>query len=214
MTTQGSYGDGTLHGQRRDRANPIGSLLAIIGIAAFSVAVFLDWLGPDDKRAQGGARSISGYNLNTIIPFTALLGIGLAIALLYAQAKATRRQHRGLTLVTMAVGLAATGLAVAYLVKPPGVNGAADNATSKLGIFVALGGGALWALGAGLFATQAEGDDRYDGTSRGTVAQPVREELYPAGNAAPVASDPLTGGLQTGVPSAPTTRLTARDPQR
>jgi len=202
MTTQGSYGDGTLHGQRRDRANPIGSLLAIIGIAAFSVAVFLDWLGPDDKRAQGGARSISGYNLNTIIPFTALLGIGLAIALLYAQAKATRRQHRGLTLVTMAVGLAATGLAVAYLV------------TSKLGIFVALGGGALWALGAGLFATQAEGDDRYDGTSRGTVAQPVREELYPAGNAAPVASDPLTVGLQTGVPSAPTTRLTARDPQR
>jgi len=185
MTTTGATREGLPVGERHVRANPLGALLSLVGIAAFSVAVFLDWLGVEDGSAQGRGRAISGYDLNTIIPFTALLGVGLAVSLLYALAKATRRQHRGLTLVTMAVGLAATGLAVAYLVNPPGVAGAADNATTKSGVFVALAGGALWSLGAGLFAAQPQGDDRHDDaayplhSSVGTS----RHEVYPADDA-------------------------------
>lgn len=199
MTSPGVYrGGGVADADRR--ANPLGALLAIVGIAGFSVAVFLAWLGPaNDTNVQGGDRAVSGYNLNAVIPFAALLGIGLAIALLYAQGKATRRQHRGLTLVTMAVGLAAFGLSVAYLVNPPGAAGRLDTASTKIGVFVALASAALWSLGAGLFATQIEGDDRTE------IHQTTTTDTYPAGAPTGAVADPL---------ATSTPQVTAPDPLR
>ena len=174
-TTSGAYRQGTSPEHHVHKANPIGSILTMIGVAGFSVAVFLDWLGVEDGDAQNSGRSISGYDLTPLLPFIALFGIGLVVGLLYAQGRATRRQHRGLTLVTMAAGIAAAGMALAYLINPPGLAGSADNATTKLGIYVALISAALWALGSALFAKEAEGDDHHDLTT----THATQSDAYP-----------------------------------
>jgi hypothetical protein len=95
------------------RADPKGAYIATAGVVILVVAAFLAWIGTDDK-------SFSGYEADTVIPFTAYLGVGFAAALLYAAKRATRRQHRGLSLPSMAAGVAATGLALSYLLKVPG----------------------------------------------------------------------------------------------
>lgn len=185
-TSSGAYRQGTspdIH-----KANPIGSVLTMIGVAGFTIAVFLDWLGVDDGDAQNSGRSISGYDLTPVLPFIAFLGIGLVVGLLYAQGKATRRQHRGLTLVTMALGIAAAAMSLAYLINPPGLAGSADNATTKLGIYVGLISAVLWAVGSALFAKEAEGDDHRTTTT-------AQSDVYP----------------NAGVP---TTGAPVRDPQR
>ncbi len=110
---------------------------------------------------------MNGYDLTPVLPFVALLGVGLVIAVLYAYGKAAHGQHRGLSLVTMASGLAAAGLAVCYLIDPPGLGGVVNTITTKIGIFVALASAALWSIGAGLSANQTEGDhhEGYDDTA-------------------------------------------------
>ena len=101
----------------------MGLYVTLAGIALFTAAVFLDWLATDiedTERVEGA--SVSGYETDSLILFVAYLGIGLAAALLYAMTRAHRRQHRGLTLTSMAVGIAATLLALSYLVDAPGIS--------------------------------------------------------------------------------------------
>jgi ABC-type Fe3+-siderophore transport system permease subunit len=154
----------TAHGAplvRSRRANPLGAYLTLAGVALFTIAVFLDWLSADVDTAQADP-SVSGYETDPLIPFVAYLGIGLAAALLYAMSRAHRRQHRGLTLTSMAVGIAATLLALSYLIDAPGISEAGSDLSPEIGVWLALIGGLLWAAGSGLFAKEIEGDDHAD----------------------------------------------------
>jgi hypothetical protein len=144
----------------------MGAYVALGGIALFTIAVFLDWLSTDDA-AQVDGRSVSGYEADSLIPFVAYLGIGLAAALLYAMSRARRRQHRGLTLTSMAAGIAATLLALSYLVDAPGISEAGRELSPEVGVWLALLGGLLWAAGSALFAKEIEGDDDVDDTTYG-----------------------------------------------
>src|SRR5687768_12375865 len=95
--------DGALRHDRR--ANPMGAYVATAGVVVFLIATFLDWVATDDSVTG------TGYETDTTIPLMAFLGLGLAAALLYALNRARGRQHRGLSLTTMAAGIAAAGLA-------------------------------------------------------------------------------------------------------
>ena len=133
---------------QENRAQPTGAYVAIAGIAIFVVATFLDWVSTPGAEAT----SASGYEADTVVPFTAFVGIGLAVALLYALQRARRRQHRGLTLTTMAIGVAAVLLSLGYVFDPPGAFERGADLQSELGAWVGLVGGILWAVGAGLFS--------------------------------------------------------------
>ena len=98
------------------RANPIGAYVATAGVVVFVIATFLDWVSTNGETSTTG----SGYETDTVIPLLAFLGLGLAAALNYALNRARGRQHRGLSLVTMAVGVAATGISLAYVLDVPG----------------------------------------------------------------------------------------------
>lgn len=150
---------------RSRRANPMGAYISMAGIALFTIAVFLDWLSVDvNNAARGDSSSVSGYEADSLIPWVAYLGIGLAAALLYAMTRAYRRQHRGLSLTSMAVGIAATLLALSYLIDVPGISESGTDISPEIGVWLALLGGLLWAAGSGLFAKEIEGDDRDDAT--------------------------------------------------
>ena len=96
------------------RANPAGAYVTTVGAIIFTIATWLDWVNDGDDN------TVSGYETDTTIPLMAYLGLGFAAALLYAAKRATRRQHRGLSLSSMAAGVAATGLALSYLLETPG----------------------------------------------------------------------------------------------
>lgn len=161
-----NYTEGAPAVQAR-RANPMGLYVTIAGIALFTIAVFLDWLSTDAADAtQANGKSVSGYETDPLIPFVAYLGIGLAAALLYAMTRAHRRQHRGLSLTSMAAGIAATLLALSYLINVPGISENGVNLSTKIGVWLALVGGLLWAAGSGLFAKEIEGDDHHDDAPR------------------------------------------------
>jgi ABC-type Fe3+-siderophore transport system permease subunit len=158
---------------RTHRASPTGAYIAMAGIALFTIAVFLDWLSADvENETPGVSNTVSGYEVDSPIPFVAYLGIGLAAALLYAMSRAHRRQHRGLSLTSMAVGIAATLLAFCCLIDAPGITGTGGDLSPEIGVWLALLGGLLWAAGSGLFAKEIEGDDRVDNEvhGRGAVA--------------------------------------------
>jgi hypothetical protein len=104
--------------------------------------------------------TFSGYELDSLIPFTAYLGLGLAAALLYAAKRATRRQHRGLSLTSMAAGVAASGLALSFLIDAPGI--VETGSDSDIGIYVALIGALVWTVGSFLLANEPEGDIEHD----------------------------------------------------
>jgi hypothetical protein len=69
------------------RASPAGAYIATVGVLVFLASSFVDWLNTDGE-------GVTGYQLDSLIPFTGYLGVGLALALLYACKRATRRQHR------------------------------------------------------------------------------------------------------------------------
>jgi hypothetical protein len=153
---------------RSRRANPMGAYISMAGIALFTIAVFLDWLSVDvNDAAQGDSSSVSGYEADSVIPFVAYLGIGLAAALLFAMTRAHRRQHRGLSLTSMAAGIAATLLALSYLINAPGIDEGGTDISPEIGVWLALLGGLLWAAGSGLFAKEIEGDDRVEDAGHG-----------------------------------------------
>lgn len=97
-----------------------------------------------------------------MVPFSAFLGVGFAIALMYAGSRAYRRQDRGLSLASMAVGLAVTLFAVAWLVDVPGAFGQQAGFGAEIGVYVGIIGAAVWAIGSGLLAKEPEGDPEHD----------------------------------------------------
>jgi hypothetical protein len=137
------------------RANPTGAYVTSVGVLIFLVATFLAWIKTDQK-------SFSGYEADTVIPFTAYLGVGFAAALLYAAKRATRRQHRGLSLSSMAAGIAAVGLALSYLFEVPGGAERKAGFDTDLGVYLGLIGAIVWAVGSYLLAKEPEGDLEHD----------------------------------------------------
>ena len=139
------------HSADSQKADPKGAYIATAGAVIFTIATFLGWIAADGK-------SFSGYEADTIIPFTAYLGLGFAAALLYAAKRATRRQHRGLSLSSMATGIAATGLALSYLFEVPGGAERKAGFDTEVGVYIGLIGALIWTLGSYLLAQEPEGD--------------------------------------------------------
>ncbi|GAA4426139.1 hypothetical protein GCM10023169_24620 [Georgenia halophila] len=136
------------------RAKTTGLAVAAAGIIVFNVSPFMNWVNPDE-----GADPRTGYETDSLVPFIAYLGLGLLIALVYAAKRARRGQHRGLTLVTMAVGIAATIQCLAFAINPMGGLERGDDLASDVGVWVGLIGAAIWAIGSAMLAKEIEGDD-------------------------------------------------------
>ena len=145
------------------RANPMGAYVATTGVVVFLIATFLDWVSTENGEVTG-----TGYETDSTIPLVAYLGLGLAAALLYALNRARGRQHRGLSLTTMAAGIAAAGLALSYLLDAPGALERGGDYTAEVGTWIALIGAIVWTVGAYLLAKEPEGDDDWHGTERTT----------------------------------------------
>lgn len=138
--------------KRRARTTGLG--VAAVGIVIFNVSPFMNWVNPADS-----ADPRTGYETDSLVPFIAYLGLGLLVAMLYAAKRARRGQHRGLTLVSMAVGIAATLQCLAFAVNPMGGLERGDNLSTDIGVWVGLIGAAIWAVGSALLAKEIEGDD-------------------------------------------------------
>ena len=143
------------------RANPMGAYVATAGVVVFLIATFLDWVSTENGEVTG-----TGYETDSTIPLVAYLGLGLAAALLYTLNRARGRQHRGLSLTTMAAGIAAAGLALSYLLDAPGALERGGDYSAEMGTWIALIGAIVWAVGAYLLAKEPEGDDDWHGTER------------------------------------------------
>jgi hypothetical protein len=139
------------------RANLTGAYVATVGVVIFTIAVFLDW-----ASSEGDDAVFSGYEADSVWPFAAFLGIGFAVALLYAGSRAYRRQHRGLSLASMAVGIAVTLQVLAWVLDVPGAAERGSEWGEELGAYVGLLGAALWSIGSGMLAKEPEGDPEHD----------------------------------------------------
>jgi hypothetical protein len=141
----------------------MGAYVATAGVVVFLIATFLDWVASDDSVTG------TGYETDTTIPLMAFLGLGLAAALLFALNRARGRQHRGLSLTTMAAGIAAAGLALSYLLDAPGALERGGEYTAEIGTWIGLVGAIVWAVGAFLLAKEPEGDDDWHGGDHHTT---------------------------------------------
>jgi hypothetical protein len=166
------------------RANPLGAYIATLGSLILLVSMWLDWvgLGVGDSRED----TSSGYESDSLIPFMGLLGLGFSLALLYATKRADRRQHRGLSLASFAVGLASLLWIVFFLIDPietvkyAGAQGEDDpNVAIEWGAFVGLLGALIWTVGSFLLAKEPEGDVEHD-THRVETARPVQHTSHHA----------------------------------
>ena len=144
-------------------ARTTGLAVAGAGIVLFNIAPFLNWVDPG-----GNADPRTGYETDSLVPFIAYLGLGLLVAMVYATKRARRGQHRGLTLVSMAVGLAATLQCIAFSINPMGGLERGDGLDPQSGVFVALLGAIIWSIGSGLLAREVEGDDDAVDAHRGS----------------------------------------------
>jgi hypothetical protein len=147
------------------RANTLGAHVATAGVVVFLVATFLTWVSTEGADST----SASGYETDTVIPLLAYLGIGLAVGLQYAANRARGRQHRGLSLTTMAVGIAAVLVSLSYVFDAPGAFERGGDLSTEIGAWIGLLGGIVWSVGAGLLAKEPEGDD--DWNDHGTEAR-------------------------------------------
>ncbi|MDD9207468.1 hypothetical protein PU560_13485 [Georgenia sp. 10Sc9-8] len=128
--------------------------MAALGIVVFNIAPFLNWVSPEN-----GDEARTGYETDSLVPFIAYLGLGLLVAMAYAAKRARRGQHRGLTLTSMAVGIAATLQSLAFAIEPMGGLERGDDLSSDIGVWVALIGAAVWTIGSFMLAKEIEGDD-------------------------------------------------------
>jgi hypothetical protein len=145
------------------RANTMGAHVATAGVVVFLIATFLTWVSTEGADST----SASGYETDTVIPLLAFLGIGLVVGLQYAANRARGRQHRGLSLTTMAVGIAAVLVSLSYVFDAPGAFERGGDLSTEIGAWIGLLGGIVWSIGAGLLAKEPEGDD--DWNDRSTV---------------------------------------------
>jgi ABC-type Fe3+-siderophore transport system permease subunit len=137
------------------RANTMGAHVATAGVVVFLIATFLTWVSTEGADST----SASGYETDTVIPLLAFLGIGLVVGLQYAATRARGRQHRGLSLTTMAVGIAAVLLSLSYIIDVPGAFERGADLSTEIGAWIGLLGAIVWSVGAGLLAKEPEGDD-------------------------------------------------------
>ena len=153
------------------RASPVGAYIATAGAVVLLVSVWLDWvtLGPGDSEGNPA----SGYEADSLIPFMGYLALGFALALLYATVRADRRQHRGLSLASMAAGLASLLWIVSFLIDPISTEQYNENVSTELGVYIGLIGALLWAVGSFLLAKEPEGD--HEPTTRVAEAHTVTE---------------------------------------
>jgi len=156
-TTPAGNRTATAPGYTPRRARSTGLAVAAAGVGVFNISPFLNWVATN--QANGNDTIRTGYETDSLVPFIAYLGIGLLLAMVYARGRAHRGQHRGLTLASMAVGVAATLQAVAFAINPMGGLERGDDLSAKIGVYVAILGAALWAVGSGLLAKEIEGDD-------------------------------------------------------
>ena len=133
----------------------MGAYVATAGAVVFTAATFMDWVSTDGENGT----TASGYEADTVVPLLAYLGLGFAVALVYAAKRARGRQHRGLSLTAMAAGLAAVGVALSYIFDVPGAFERGGDVSAEAGALVGLLGAIVWSVGAGLLAKEPEGDD-------------------------------------------------------
>ena len=145
---------GAIRPHESRRARSTGLAVAAAGIVDFNIAPFLNWVDPNSEDNPR-----TGYESDSLVPFIAYLGLGLLVAMAYATRRARRAQHRGLTLVSIATGIATTLWCIAYALNPMGGLERGDDISAQSGIFVGILGAALWAIGSGLLAKEIEGDD-------------------------------------------------------
>lgn len=142
------------------RANPMGSYIATGGALVLLVSVWLHWSGLG--AGDSGARDISGYESDSIIPFMGLLGLGFSLALLYATKRADRRQHRGLSLASTATGLASALWILLHVIDPIATAQYNENISIEYGAYIGLIGALIWTVGSFLLAKEPEGDVEHD----------------------------------------------------
>ena len=153
-----------------ERAKPVGAYVATAGSLILLVSVWTNWVGLGVGDSET-ANSSSGYEVDSLVPFMGLLGLGFSLALLYATGRADRGQHRGLSLASMAVGLASLLWIVFFLIDPietvkyAGYDGEADpNVSTEFGVWIGMVGALLWAAGSLILAKEPEGDINHDET--------------------------------------------------
>ena len=140
-------------------AKTTGLAIAAAGVLLFNISPFLNWVNPAD-----GADPRTGYETDSLVPFIAYLGIGLVLAMAFAVKRARRGQHRGLTLVSMAVAVAAALQCLAFVLNPMGGLERGDDLSPQIGVFVGRVGALIWAYGSFKLAQDVEGDDHTDVT--------------------------------------------------
>ncbi|GAA4759238.1 hypothetical protein [Citricoccus nitrophenolicus] len=138
----------------RRRAKTTGLAVAGVGIILFNIAPFLNWVNP-----EGDDEPWSGYETDSLVPFIAYLGLGLLVAMIYASRRAGRGQHRGLTLVSLAVGIAAALQCLAFGIEPMGGLERGEDLSADIGVWLGLIAAVVWAVGSALLAKEIEGDD-------------------------------------------------------
>lgn len=151
------------------RANPLGAYIATAGAIVLLVSVYLDWFATGAGDTEG--ESHNGYEGDGLIPMMGYLALGFAIALLYALKRADRRQHRGLSLASFAVGLASLIWCLAFMFNPIGTVQYGENIDVMWGAYIAALGALLWTLGSFLLAKEPEGD--FEDVHRTTATRPV-----------------------------------------
>lgn len=135
-------------------AKTTGLAVAAAGVVVFNISPFLNWVDP-----AGDADPRTGYETDSLVPFIAYLGLGLVLAMVYGVKRARRGQHRGLTLVSMAVAVAAALQCLAFAINPMGGLERGDDLSAQIGVYVGLIGALVWAFGSFTFAKEIEGDD-------------------------------------------------------
>ena len=138
------------------RASPVGAYIAALGGLIVFASIWFNWttFGPADSEA----RPYAGYESDGVIPLMGYLGVGFALALLYATKRADRRQHRGLSLSSMAVGLAALLWCFSFANDPIASTQYNENVSTEIGIYIGMLGALLWTVGSFLLAKEPEGD--------------------------------------------------------
>ena len=149
----------TPHDHDRDvhKASLTGLYLTALGALVLLVSLWMDWIttGPADSEANPA----SGYEADGVIPLLVFLAVGFTVSLFYATGRADRRQHRGLTLASAAVGLGGLLWTVAFAIDPISTVQYPDqNVTIEAGLWLGIIGTLLWTAGSYLLAKEPEGD--------------------------------------------------------